>query len=266
MNRIIWCFLGLFLLFWACSDREISQDLDPDDVGNDWDIVIGSSKDRPGIGNAEGQPLGETFSLPDGIELVTRPFKSFDPDLGLLYGSLNTFYADLSFVNRGDTTIQLEIPSGLICLFRHEGKTQNGILTSAVRIAIPPTYGGVSPMADTTTIYLGLGCLNYSMAFPWEENQETDTRDYPIGKNMYMPSVITSDVNIRKLLDLLKDYPKLRLTRHYNPQDTFEPDYELPEWQKIYVLIQDALWDITDGHGLTRKDYRTLLEALKNYK
>ncbi|MBK1441188.1 hypothetical protein JHJ32_14410 [Parapedobacter sp. ISTM3] len=265
MNRVPHYLLVLLLLA-GCSKGEGPDLPDPLEEGNDWDIVIPSSKDQPGFGDTEGIPAGTPWQLPEGIEVVARPDKPFNPDLGLLHGSLNTFYADVNFINRLNVTVTVEIPGGLICLFKHEGRTQNGILTSTVRLQVPPTYVDVSTPADTTTVYLGLGCLNYSMAFPWEENQQWDTQDYPIGKDMYEPGVVTTDPNIRKLLDLLKDYPKLRLTQHYNPQELFDEDYETPEWQLIYTLIQGALWEITDGPGLTRKDYRELVAALEPYK
>src|SRR5690606_14141584 len=159
--------------------------------------------------------------------------------LRFLYGSLNTFYADINFVNHLNDTITLEVPSGLIFLFKHEGQTQNGILTSTVNIKVPPTYTDV--LTDTTTVYIGLGCLNLSKAFPWEENQQPDTQNYPIGKDMYTPSIVTTDTNIVQFLDILKDYPMLSLTKHYNPQEMFEEDYVTPEWRVIYTLIQGVL-------------------------
>lgn len=265
MSKWMYYTVALWLLV-GCGKGEGADLPDPLEEGNDWDMVIPSSKDKPGLGDNDGIPAGVPWQLPQGIEVVARPDKPFSPDLGLLHGSLNTFYADVNFINNLDVTVTVEIPSGLICLFKHEGRTQNGILTSTVRIQVPPTYADVNPPADTTTVYLGLGCLNYSMAFPWEENQQWDTQDYPIGKDMYEPGVVTTDPNIRKLLELLKAYPKLRLTQHYNPQEMFDEDYQTPEWRVIYTMIQGALWEITDGPGLMRKDYRELVEALQPYK
>ncbi len=265
MNNWLYCAAALWVLM-SCGKGEGPGIPDPLEEGNDWDIVIPSSKDRPGLGDTDGTPVGVPWALPEGIEVVERPDKPFDPDLGLLYGSLNTFYADVNFINRLNVTVTVEVPGGLICLFKHEGRTQNGILTSTVRVEVPPTYVDIGTPADTTTVYLGLGCLNYSKAFPWEENQQWDTQDYPIGKDMYAPRVVTGDPNIRRLLDLLNSYPHLRLTQHYNPWDAFEPGYETPDWQVIYGRIQHALWEITDGPGLTRKDYRELVEALEPYK
>jgi len=263
-RNIGYALIGLLLI--GCAKDGESDLPDPLAEGSDWDIVIPSSKDQPGIGNTDGLPGGTPWELPEGIAVVARPDKPFDPNPGLLYGNLNTFYADVNFVNDRNVTITVEIPGGLICLFKHEGRTQNGLLTSSVRVQVPPTYPDGKTPSDTTTVYLGLGCLNYSMAFPWEENQQWDTQDYPIGKDMYEPGVVTTDPNIVKLLDLLKGYPKLRLTQHYNPQEMFDEDYKVPEWRVIYTLIQAALWEITDGPGLTRKDYRELVEALEPYK
>ncbi|GAA4432445.1 hypothetical protein GCM10023091_04530 [Ravibacter arvi] len=260
MKKLV-SYLFILAAFISCRDNN-----DPLKDGNDWDIVIPSSQHAPGIGNTDGPHQGTPWELPDGIELVRRPGKSFDPNPQMLYGSLNTFYADVSFVNHLDVSVSILIPAGLIWVFNREGRTQDGLLTSTVKVDVPPTFSDEKSDTDTTTIYLGLGCLNYSKAFPWEENQEEDTRDYPIGKDMYKPGVVTSDPNLRKLLDLLKDYPGLGLTRHYNPQEMFEPDYKPESWREIYMLIQGALWDITDNNGLTRKSYRELSEALKSYR
>lgn len=265
MNKWMYYTVAIWLTV-GCSKGEGPGVPDPLEEGNDWDIVIPSSKDKPGLGDTDGLPAGVPWQLPEGIAVVARPDKPFNPDLGLLHGSLNTFYADVNFINNGNVTVAVEIPGGLICLFKREGRTQHGLLTSTVRVQVPPTYADGSRPADTTTVYLGLGCLNYSMAFPWEENQQWDTQDYPIGKDMYEPTVVTTDPNISKLLDLLKDYSKLRLTQHYNPQEMFDEEYETPEWRVIYTLVQGALWEITDGPGLTRKDYRELVEALQPYK
>lgn len=260
-NYIKYALIALVMI--ACDESKDSENLDPSD-GNDWDIVISSSANNPGIGNSEGVPEGDLWQLPNGIELVDRPHKPFDPNIGLLYGSLNTFYADVNFVNHLEDTLSVEIPSGLIFIFKHEGRTQDGILTSNLKVKVPPTFANA--ILDTTTIYVGLGCLNYSKAFPWEENQEEDTKDYPIGKDMYQPRMITSDDNLKRLLEVLWDYPKLSLKQHYNPQEIFDEDYEVPQWQEIYAQIQNALWKITDGPGLTRKEYRELLQALEPYK
>ncbi len=261
MKKLIF-YLFILMIFASCGSDDIIK------VGNDWDIVISASEHSPGIGNNDGPYEGTPWELPEGVEMVQRPGKPFDPDPRHLYGSLNTFYGDFSFVNRLNVKVKIQIPAGLICLFSKEGRTQDGLLTSTVTVELPaataPSLRKSGP--DTTTIYLGLGCLNYSKAFPWEENQDPDTRDYPIGKNMYVPGVVTSDPNLRKFLDLLKDYPGLRLTQHYNPQDAFDPDYEPEPWRKIYMTIQAALWDITDGDGLSRQSYRELTEALKPYR
>jgi hypothetical protein len=265
INKIGWLCLALGLLTGCGEGEEVIL---PHSLaeGNDWDIVIPPAKDQPGIGDSLGFPVGTPWLLPEGVEVVSRPTKPFDPDLGLLYGSMNTFYADLSFVNHLAVTVTVEVPGGLICLFKREGRTQNGLLTSTVRIQVPPSYVDISTLADTTTVYLGLACLNYSMAFPWEENQEWDTRDYPIGKDMYEPTVVTTDPSIRQLVILLEEYPGLKLLRHHNPWEALEEDYQTPEWQVIYDMIQDALWQITDGPGLTRGDYRKLIAALEPYR
>lgn len=254
--------LVAFLLI-SCDDTNDSGKIDTDS-GNDWDIVIPSSAQKPGMGNTDGEPEGVAWQLPEGIELVARPSNPFNSDLSLLYGSINTFYADVNFINHKTDSVWVQIPKGLVFRYKWESRMQDGLHISDVKIKIPPTFGG--GVNDTTTVYVGLGCLNASKALPWEENQEPDTRDYPIGKDMYKAGVITSDKNLQQLLDILKDYPKLALTQHYNPRDLFDDNTVLPEWMEIYGHIQEALWQITDGPGINRKEYRKLLEALQPYK
>ncbi|MDN3725332.1 hypothetical protein QRD02_13170 [Aequorivita sp. SDUM287046] len=260
MRIIKYSLIALALVGCDKNDDDKREPLD----GNDWDIVIPTSSNKPGIGNTEGLPIGTPWHPPQGIELVDRPNKPFDSNTELLYGSLNTFYADVNFVNHTEDTLSVEIPSGLIFIFKHEGRTQDGLLTSPLKVKVPPTFSAI--IRDTTTIYVGLGCLNYTKAFPWEENQEEDTKDYPIGKDMYKPYVVTTDENLLRLLDIVGDFPNLALTEHYNPQEMFDDNYEVPKWQEIYAIIQNALWQITDGPGLLLKDYRELLEALEPYR
>jgi hypothetical protein len=249
------------LCFWtACK-----KDQNPITGGKNNEIIIASSKEQPGIGNSEGLPQVDSLELPEGLEWVRRPDFPFQTDIQFLYGNNNTFYADVHLINHRPDTLTLELPGGLICLFDREGGYQHGLLTSTVRIQVPPTYLDIlNP--DTTTAYLGLVCLNQHLALPWDENQSWDTQDYPIGKDMYKVYGITQDPNLMQMVRLLAQYPKLKVTKHYNPQEMFEEDYVAPAWLVIYHKIQHAFWKITDGPGLTRKEYQELLEALKAYQ
>jgi len=223
---------------------------------------IGSVKSSPGFGKTPGIPIGKPFVLPKGLKLVSRNHHPFDPDIKKLFGNMDTFYADVNLVV--DSTWgggYVEFPPALVMLSASPSRYQNGMFMDRIRITIPP-YGTGGGGNDTTTVYLGLTCMNASMALPWEENSEPDTRNYAIGKGKYIPSVVCTEPEILKFLSLLENRPNLKLTRHENPWDALEEDYVVPEWRIPYEAIQKAFWKITDEDGMTEADIRELLAIL----
>jgi hypothetical protein len=229
-------------------------------------IVVPASK-GPGIGGVKGVPTGTELQLPPCIKIVERPHHPFDPDLKKLHGSLNTFYADISLVNECPDPITVEFPAGLILVSIHEG-TQSGLLITKEVITVPPAIRSGSRVKDTTTIYFGMACLNENKGLPWEENVEEDTRDYPIGKGMHKVGRITTDKGLQQLLTLFAGKPKLKVKQHYNPRDGFDPDSEnnFPEGMEIYGDIQKAIWQVTDGQGITKGELEKLKVKLKDYE
>ncbi len=240
---------------------------------DDLKIVIPGITKEPGLGGNEGTPEGTPFQLPRGMRFVQRPNKPFDPSLKLLHGNANTFYADVNIeinrdsVNTGAPTL-ITFEPALIMLNMAPSRYQNGMLMDRVRITIPPTGIGPGGLRDTITVYIGLVCLNKSLALPWEENvQDTDdVKDYPIGKGKYRPGMITNHKGLLQLAALLAQYPKLKLTRHWNPQLMYQDGYEEPQWNKIYSLIQEMVWKVTDGPGITRGELASFKEELAPYK
>lgn len=224
---------------------------------------LSSVSNEPGFGDNDSAAVGTPFELPQGLRLVSRPDHPFDPDLSKLHGNMNTFYVDVNIV--ADSTWnggEVVFPEGLVFMEAGPSRIQNGMLMDRVHSRVPPyrTNGG----KDTTTMYLGLACMNKSMALPFEENNEPDTRNYPIGKNTHKPTVITKNAQVLQFLSLLKNKPHLRVTKHYNPRDAYEPDYQFPEWMEPYSVIQTMFWQITDGIGLDEVDIRELLKAIEN--
>lgn len=259
-----------FLQYWLLAIGGMlcltGCDKSPDNK-DDFEIVIAPSSNQPGIGGTDGDPVGNAWVLPDGIRIVRRPHYRFNPSPDKLYGASNSFYADISFVNErvGGGTVNVEFPAGLIVVSTEEGRLQNGLNITRFMVPVPPTINGGGGR-DTTTIYLGVACLNERRGFPWEENFDADTRNYPIGRDMYNQYVVTTDPSLLKLLEEFRDLPGLRLTRHRNPWDVFAEDYIEPEWQKIYSKIGDAVWAVTDRYGVTRKQLNCLRNALKAYR
>lgn len=175
---------------------------------------------------------------------------------------MNTFYSDLHIVRTNiDTSFYtIKMPAGLIFVNRTGSRVQSGILTKEINVPVSGCQG------DTSTVYIGLACITEAMGLPWADNTYDDTRNYPIAKNMHTPMVITNDPNLLAILDILKDKPGLTLTRHYNPFDALADDYVMPDWLKIHDQIQQVIWSVTDGHGVTRKERDALVDALKAYE
>lgn len=263
MNRIT--LLVCLLMAMACQGPAqspadmVKKNLD------DLTIAIPGVKNEPGLGENEGEPEGTELKLPPGIRIVQRPHHPFDPDIRKLYGIVNTFYADISFVIDKDVkTDTLHLPPGAIMVFNETGKTQHGIILGHITIDMD----SLPKRLDTATIYVGLACLNEHWGLPWEENTQRtpDVRDYPIGKGMYRPGKVTTHKGLRMLAELLDQYPKLKLTHHYNPQLQFEEGYQAPEWNKIYATIQEMVWKVTDGPGIMKGELESYKEKLAPYK
>lgn len=235
-------------------------------------IAIPSAKSEPGIGENDGTPSTTPFKLPAGFRFVENPNKPFDPDIKKLRGVINTFYADVHIeVNRDsirrDLATTITLPEGLVVLNTAPSRLQNGMLMDREPITVPPGGTGAGGK-DTITLYLGVACLNEGAALPWEENIQgpADIKNYPIGKGMYKPIGVTTHKGLLELAKLLGQYPKLKLKQHYNPHLQFNDDYVQPEWMKIYGRIQEMVWKVTEGGGITKGELEKFKGELAVYK
>jgi hypothetical protein len=223
---------------------------------------IESVKHLPGFGDSDGLPEGTPFKLPDGLKLVSRKDLPFDPAPSKVHGIANTFYVDINIVS--DSTWgggEVTFPKGLVMLNIAPSRIQNGMLMGRVRINVPPyrSIGG----RDTTTLYLGVACMNSSKGMPWADNFGPDDREFPIAKGLHKPYIVITNDKILKFLSILENKPHLALSRHYNPWERMKEDYKEPEWLKPYSEIQDKFWKLTDGDGLNKDDLQELLKAIQ---
>ncbi|WP_293301251.1 hypothetical protein [Pedobacter sp. UBA4863] len=251
------------LLLSACSKK--GDDLEAYDPDDDK-IIIASSKDRPGLGESDEMPLGTPLHLPEGIRIVERKHYKFDPNIEKLYAHVNYFYVDVNLVNDrmpGTPPVYVEFPAGLIGVSMDHDK-QNGLSIERYLIPVPPTER-IGGGRDTTTIYIGMACLNKSRSMPWYDNQGEEM-NYPISRNNFQQFVVTTDVNLLKFLEVVKNKPQLRVKQHWDPVAAHEPDYITPEWLKIYGDIDNMIWDITDGYGVKQKEIKALKRKLDNYR
>lgn len=252
--KTIRLYLVLATLLWGCK-----KDLRLDD--HLPYITVSPIKNEPGFGETEGNPQGTPFIVPRGLQLVERNHHPFDPSIDKLFGHINTFYFDVNIVR--DSSWQgesLVFPPGLVVNSIGEGRRQNGLLIERVILPVPPYR--VNSSNDTLTFYVGVACINEKKAFPWENNYEDDIKDYPIGKGMYMPSVVTRNPEILTFLSFVEGRDHLRLKAHHNPWAQFEEGYVRPAWLLPYDVIQEKLWKLTDGKGLTQIDLEELKKVL----
>mgnify|MGYP000886971414 CR=1 FL=1 len=245
-------YVCLFSLFFAsCGDKE--NDLGWNNNEDENEIVIASSKTHPGLGDSDDLPMGAALTLPEGIRIVKRPHHPFNPALSKLFAHVNAFYVDVNFVNDrmpGTAPVIVEFPAGVIGVSMDHDK-QNGVSIEKYLIAVPPTER-IGGGRDTTTVYVGMACINASKSMPWYDNNEVE-RHYPISRNNYEQFIVTSDPNLLKLLEVLKGHPKLKVTQHWDPVEANEYGYVVPEWLKIYHHIQDHIWAVTDGRRAYQK-------------
>lgn len=255
--------LACLLLLAACKKNDSDTDFPHKD---DDAVAIGSSKDRPGLGDSEETPLGNTLTLPDGIRIVKRPHKKFDPDIQKLYAHANAFYVDINFVNDrmpGTPPVYVELPPGLIGVSMDHDK-QNGLSIEKYLIPVPPTER-IGGGRDTTTVYVGMLCINKRRSMPWYDNDGEELH-YPVSRNNYEQFVVTSDLNLQAFLEVVKNKPGLKVTRHWDPVEAHEPDYVIPEWIKIYDYLNEMVWKITEERGITHKELKEFKKVLKDFE
>ncbi|MGJ1411568.1 hypothetical protein ACR78Z_18040 [Sphingobacterium thalpophilum] len=253
-------FLCLFIVVSCSPDKDL-QDIDPGD-DDDSKIIIGSSREQPGLGKSTAYPNGRVLQLPEGIRIVKREHHKFDPRMDKLYAHANFFYVDVNLVNDrmpGTPPVTVEFPPGLLVVSMDHDK-QNGLSIGRYLVPVPPTQR-VGGGRDTTTIYIGMACVNESRSMPWYDNQGDEMR-YPISRNNFEDFLVTTDRNLLQFIDILKDYPKLKVTKHWDPVEAHEPDYVTPDWMKIHDKIQGLIWQITDGHGISKAEIDTLKKEL----
>lgn len=206
--------LGMLLLA-SCSDGG-GENNGPDDGGN-----TNPPATRAGMGPSTARPMGTAYTLPAGLQLK-EPIDGFDkfecyrdeqkdrPERG--DGGLVRLC--LQFTNTTQQPITVRFPEGLIFISLSD-ETQNGLLLKLETFEVPP---------GPYSVDLLLACLNAN-------------RDVTAPGDDYTLGPVTTDPDVKELLDLVKDK---ELTADTSP------------------IVQNALWNITDHEGLTPQDRANL--------
>jgi hypothetical protein len=234
MRNIIFI-LGLILsLFLACSKTDKEGD-------DDQPVLYGNERPGsiPGFGNRGGMPTGTPFELPPGVTLVETIIGNEE---GATEGSCKLdgagFFVSVTVKLERDTALSgtgpLEVlfPPGLIVVSRIETK-QNGLLLDSVLLVMPPVPQGST--GGSCVVNLLFSCLNElkGVADP--------TVEYDFGP-------ITNSELVNAFLKEIKN-KKINYS-HFEPGSS--------DWFQIQEGLQDRLWKITDGEGLTLADINWL--------
>ncbi|MCP3168593.1 hypothetical protein [Myxococcus qinghaiensis] len=218
----------------ACSDDGDDGDGGRTD-GGPITFDAGVNKERPGFGEDPGAPVGTTFTLPPGVEIVGPLYGASDAtkDCGNGVAPVGTGPAVLVCVplrNNTGAPVQVTFPPGLVMLNVSPSRIQNGMLMGRVRINVPPTGigpGGIDGGADgggeeeLYVVPFHLYCLN--------EARGPSEQDGP-----FELGPVSTDPDILELLNLLEG-------------KTIDDEDEAD-------VVQDALYSITEYNGLTEED------------
>jgi hypothetical protein len=210
--------LSAVLALMACSSNGGGKD----DAGE-----APQGQSRPGMGTSKEQPVGTPYSLPAGVELE-KPIKGDDPycikpeqQEKDKKGSGGLVRLCLNFRNTNTTSqtpIKVVFPAGLI-FTADQDISQNGIIVQTVTIDVP-----AGRQAFYVPLYLY--CLNKS-------------RDPTEGaQNTYTMGPVTQDASVQELTGILQN----KALPLVDPNNT----------------VQNAMWNITDGSGMTAEDRAAL--------
>lgn len=200
---------------------------------------------RPGLGEDPGAPEVTPFVLPEGVRVmgVIRGANEYSGECDDASTQPNGTGAYVRICvpieNLSGAPVQIEFPAGLIVVATSEGRSQNGLLIERTLVTVPPTQRGGSgclrpendrrsrqradqksdPCAYVVPLYLY--CLN-------------EERDPSNPYTTYAIAGVTRDDGLLELLRLLEGKAVK------SPHDV--------------AAVQDALYSITEGQGLTRQD------------
>jgi hypothetical protein len=216
--------LSLSVLLFACSkDNDKEDDPMPE-------FPDGKAGEIPGFGEADGEPEGTLFRLPDGVELVeeirgNENGRSNDDCLYDGQGYNVMVKIKLRRYLPGGSPIRVEFPAGLVIVTTSEGRNQNGLLIEKAIVELPPMMqGGAGSRCDLTLL---LVCANQK-------------RDPSSSYHTYKFGPVTNSSLIKDLIKRLSG-KKISYSDYTSAQE---------EQRKTAMqAVQDALYSLTDGRG-----------------
>ncbi|WP_257658800.1 hypothetical protein [Parapedobacter lycopersici] len=213
----------LFLLTLGLTLSSCSKDKDepiPDEVAGQI----------PGLGEAEGEPQGAPFTLPDGVRLESDILgESCDTTLSRGSGYYVTVCVGL--VNETNEDITLVLPAGLV-LIAQDKDYQSGMLLQGTTIVLRKKA--------VTRCTLFTFCAN--------NHRSSSSRNC-----VYTLGPVTNSRLVGELIGLLQG-------KRINAEDYGDDE---TGYMTTVSTVQSALWSITDGYGLDEY-YKMALTEIPN--
>ena len=219
--------LGISLLAGGCSKGGGGMADDDEEPDMEYpDQVPGTI---PGFGEADGEPEGTAFVLPEGVELVEaiRGNENGPEDECLFDGPGYNVVVKIKLRRTipGGSPLRVEFPAGLVIVTTTEGRNQNGLLVEKTIVELPPlVQGGGGSRCDITLLLL---CTNQ------KRDPSSSYHTYKFGPVTNAP--------------LIRDFVKRLQGKKINFSD-YTPEQE-EEMLEIQQIVQEALYALTDGHG-----------------
>jgi hypothetical protein len=225
--RWTWLLVAALVGLGACKDH-----------GTDGEGTDGGDVDaeaQPGFGKDRRQPKGTPLSLPAGVQ-VSGAIVGADDDGNCSkpqtqdVGSGLYVRGCLKLTNTSGGPVQVTFPPGLVIVSASEGY-QNGLLVERVVITVPPTSGGPGGL---------------------DGGAEPETVNVPLHFYCINKASDPSDPSARYELGPITDHPQMReLYTLLQGKDVYD------DGTKVEV-VQEAIYSITDGSGLTADDREAL--------
>lgn len=234
---VIGC-IALSMIITSCKKKETEDPYVPPVIAPYYGPVYSTS--LSGLGSHGGVPSGTPYVLPSNVKIIGAVYggvyggksgQNVDKSLANLdyylshkpktnwaeygYGTYVDVYAKLK--NISSSAYNLIVPAGLIMCREYPGDT---IVTDSTQSGLVIVSDTITiPAGDTVGVCLKSFCLNAHYGVPYG--------------NLYSLKVVSNNDQLNKVITILKN--KKSIAAHL---------YE----------IQDILWKISDGTGLTQPD------------
>ena len=240
MRKLMYGFVVGILFLVSCGKKDLI------------DNGVGSGPlNEPGFGSSNAPFAGSSWQLPAGVTLKEKIhyFGYCDDDengsrkdsIGVRNGWLSYFAVCITFENHTGEPIEIKLPP-VILIESVDIVYQNGMIITDLETFEVPANGAV-------TVFSPVFCLNGAREAPLEVTDEDGNLiQFKLG-----PSQIPAA--LQEIVDILK-------TKHIDYASITKADGSVDS-DRLYALkiIQDAIWEVTDGEGLT-DEWRQKLRAL----